>query len=708
MTMATKQENGKKTAGFTQGALRLFILLAASLLVFGALVLPGLVSQSNIPAGVGEVASQEILAPYSITFESKVLTERARTQAAAAVSPVFLPADPTISRHQYETLNSVLYYISAVRKDSFSTQEQKLGDLAAISSVKLTSSIAEQMLEFSDQDWQAIEIEARRVLEQVMRDTIRNDNAAQIRSNLPAVIDFSFQQEESQVVIALVSQLITPTSLFSEEQTNQAREQARAEIEPISRRIIAGEVVVRRGQIIREEDYEALNIFGLAKPVNQTDRFVTSAVITGTVSVLAALYYLRRQEQPFFSVKALLVIASLFIIFLALGRFMVMNRTIVPYLYPVAAFGITLSIIYNLELGVVMSLFLGILMVFDNTREAELGVFYIIPAIVGMLTIGRARRISAFLAAGLLTGLAALAVVVAFRLGDTYTDLIGLASLAASALINGLASGSLALLLQYVVSQILDIPTALQLLDVSRPDHPLLQYILRNAPGSYQHSLLVSNLAEQAAEAIGADRMLVRVGALFHDAGKANNPQFFIENQVKDKLDSHDNLDPVTAAATIIQHVHDGVALAKKYRLPSRVIDFMREHHGTMLTMYQYSQAATAADDPNTINKALFTYPGPKPQSRETAILMLSDGTEARSRSETPRTDEEIRSLIRKTIDMYKNEGQLDATDLTLKDLSTIEESFFRTLQRSYHPRIQYPNLRTNGNAVSKGSDSAG
>src|SRR5690606_24490439 len=144
-----------------------------------------------------------------------------------------------------------------------------------------------------------------------------------------------------------------------------------------------GEVVVRRGQIIREEDYEALNIFGLAKPVNQTDRFVTSAVITGTVSVLAALYYLRRQEQPFFSVKALLVIASLFIIFLALGRFMVMNRTIVPYLYPVAAFGITLSIIYNLELGVVMSLFLGILMVFDNTREAELGVFYIIPAIVG-------------------------------------------------------------------------------------------------------------------------------------------------------------------------------------------------------------------------------------------------------------------------------------------------------------------------------------
>ena len=706
--MAKKQDTNNKPAGFTQGVLRLLILIISSLLIFGCLVLPQLLSQSNIPSGVGEASSQEILAPYSITYESKVLTERARTQAAAAVSPVFLPSDPSISRHQFETLNSVLYYISAVRKDSFSTQEQKISDLAAIDSVTLSSAVSEQLLEFDEQTWQDIEAEARRVLEQVMRDTIRNDNMSQIRSNLPAVIDFSFGQDESQTVIALVSPLITPTSLFSEEQTNLAREQARAGIEPISRQIIAGEVVVRRGQIIREEDYEALNVFGLAKPVNQTDRIITSAVLTGTVAVITTLYFLRRKDQPFFSVKALLVIASMFILFLALGRFLVVDRTIVPYLYPVAAFALTLSIIFNLEIGVVLSLFLAILMVFDNTRDAELGVFYLVPAIVGMLTIGRALRISAFLAAGLLTGVTAMAVVVAFRLGDTYTDLLGLTSLVASALINGLASGSLALLLQYVVSQILDIPTALQLLDVSRPDHPLLQYMLRNAPGSYQHSLLVSNLAEQAAEAIGADRMLVRVGALFHDAGKANNPAFFIENQVKDKLDSHDNLDPATAAATIIQHVHDGVALAKKYRLPSRVIDFIREHHGTMLTLYQFSKATNAADDPTSVNKELFTYPGPKPQSRETAILMLSDGTEARSRSETPRTDDEIRALIRKTIDTYKNEGQLDATDLTLKDLSTIEDSFFKTLQRSYHPRIQYPTLRPNGNTEANGSNSAG
>lgn len=688
--------------------LGVLILLASSLLIFGALVLPELINRSNIPAGVGEVASQEILAPYSITYESKVLTERARTQAAAAVPAVFLPADPSISRRQYETLNNILYYITAIRKDSYSDQEQKLADLAAISAIQLSSTVSTQLLEIDDQTWQEVETEARRVLEQVMRDTIRSDNLTQIRSNLPAVLDFTLRQEESQMVIALVSPLITPTSLFSEEETNQMREQARAGIEPISRQIIAGEVIVRRGQIIRDEDYETLTIFGLVKPVNQTNRFITSGVLTGIIAVLAALYFVRRQDRPFFSTKALLVIAATFIIFLVLGRFLVMNRTILPYLYPVAAFAITLAILYDLEIGIVMGVFLAVLMVFDNPREAELGVFYVLPTIVGMLVIGRARRISAFLGAGLLTGLASMLVVVAFRLGDSATDLVGLASLTASALINGLTSGSLALLLQYLISQILDMPTALELLDISRPDHPLLQYILRNAPGSYQHSLLVSNLAEQAAEAIGADRMLVRVGALFHDAGKASNPQFFIENQVKEKLDSHDELDPVVASATIIQHVHDGVTLAKKYRLPSRVIDFIREHHGTMLTLYQYSQAVAAADDPASINKDLFTYPGPKPQSKETAILMLSDGTEARSRAETPRNDEEIRALIRKTIAMYKDEGQLDDTDLTLKDLHTIEDSFFKTLQRSYHPRIQYPNLRTRLNNTPEGGNSAG
>ncbi len=692
--MTKKQPASRPSSGFTQGAARILILIITCILVYLCLVLPDVINQANMPVAVGEVANQDILAPYSITYESKVYTERARMEAAAAVPPVYLPPDPSIARRQLETLNSILYYISTVRNDPYATREQKLEDLEALSEIKLNPSISAQILNLDDQTWQNIDKEARRVLELVMRDTIRNENVAQIRSNLPAVIDFSFPTEQAQVIIALVSPLIVPNSLYSEEQTNLAREQARATIEPISRQIIAGEVIVRRGQIIREEDLEALNIFGLAKPSNQTDQYITNAIMVGVLATLSILYFNRRQEQEFYNPKHLAIIAITFVVFLGLGRFLVVDRTIVPYLYPVAAFGLTLSIIYNFEFGTLISLFLSILLAFGKNREAELALFYLLPTLVGMLTIGRARHIGTFIGSGFVTGLLGMAVVAAFRLGDVYTDMVGLSTLVIASLVNGLLSGSFALLLQFIFAQVLDIPTTLQLIDISRPDHPLLQYILQNAPGTYQHSLLVANLCEQAAGAIGADRLLIRVGALFHDCGKANNPQFFVENQIKDKIDAHDDLDPATAAATIIQHVPDGVTLAKKYRLPSRIIDFIREHHGTMVTVYQYSQAIAMAENPEEVDKSLFTYPGPKPQSRETAILMLADGTEARARADAPHTDEELRELIQKSIAMYKDANQLEETDLTLKDLKTIEDSFFETLQRSYHPRIKYPQVQ--------------
>jgi membrane-associated HD superfamily phosphohydrolase len=294
-----------------------------------------------MPVAVGEVANQDILAPYSITFESRVYTESARMEAAAAVPPVYLPPDPSIARHQLETLDSVLYYISTVRNDSIANRDQKIEDLAALADIKLSASVAAQIVDMSDPAWQNIDKEARRVLELVMRDTIRNENLAQVRSNLPAVIDFSIPTEQAQVIIALVSPLVAPNSLFSEEQTNLAREQARATIEPISLQIMAGEVLVRRGQIIREEDLEALNAFGLAKPINQTNRYITSAILVGILAVLGSLYLNRRQDRDFYQVKHLGLIAAVFIAFLALGRFLIIDRTVVPYLYPVAAFGLT-------------------------------------------------------------------------------------------------------------------------------------------------------------------------------------------------------------------------------------------------------------------------------------------------------------------------------------------------------------------------------
>ena len=677
----------------SNGALKMVILIIACVLAFGALVLPDLLNQQTQMVAVGEVSSQEILAPYSVTFESRVLTDGARESAAAAVLPVYLPPDPDIARAQLEKLGNTLYFISTVRNDSYSTQIQKVQDLKSLGELSFMDSEYIDLLELSEQVWQAISVETSRVLEVVLRESIRNSQLGTVKSNLPASIDFSFPNDQTKLIISIVTPFIVPTSLFSEEQTQVARDQARSSIEPITRQIMAGEVLVRRGEIVSPGDLEALTAFGLGEPTDRAALLLSSGAIITVIAVLALIYYLKTKKESFSQLNSILLTAFFFLLFLWLAKFLVMDRTILPYLFPIAAFGLTLAIVFNLQFGSFYTLLLVALTVYGHIRSTELALYYLLPTIAGMLVLGKGRRVSSFLLTSVVISVMSTAVIIAFRLGDGNTDWIGIASLIGAGIFNGVASSTFALLLQNIFAFVLDVPTALQLMDISRPDHPLLQHILTNAPGTYQHSLQVSNLAEQAADAIGADRLLVRVGALYHDAGKAENPTFFIENQVRDKIDSHEDIDPNLAAATIIRHVTDGIALAKKYRLPSRIIDFMREHHGSNVTRYQYNHALDLADDPKDVDINDFRYPGPSPRSKETALLMLADGTEARARANTPRSDEEILAVIDSVFEVVQGNGQLDNTDLTLRDLQIIKKSFFNTLKQSYHPRIKYPEM---------------
>ena len=683
----------KETKRTKNGAFKVLVLIITCALAFAALVLPDLLNQQTQILTVGEVSSQEILAPYSVTFESRVLTDAARESAAAEVQSIYLPPDPNIARAQLETLSNTLYFISTVRDDNYSSQNQKVQDLKSLVGLRLTDAEYIKLLEVTEQEWQAISDESNRVLEFILRESIRNNQLGTVKSNLPASIDFSFPSDQTKLIISIVSPFIVPTSLFSEEETQLARDQARSEVEPIVRQIMAGEVLVRRGEIVSPGDLEALTAFGLGQPTDMTTLLLSSGAIMIVVAALVIIYYRRTRKETCAQLNSILLIALFFLLFLGIAKFLVMDRTILPYLFPIAAFGLTLSIVFNLEFSIFYTLLLVALTVFGHIRSTELALFYLLPTIAGMLVLRKGRRVSSFLFAGFVISFLSAAVIIAFRFGDGITDWVGITTLISAGLFNGVVSGTFALLLQNIFAFVLDVPTALQLMDISRPDHPLLQHILTNAPGTYQHSLQVSNLAEQAADAIGADRLLVRVGALYHDAGKAENPTFFIENQVRDQIDSHENVDPTATAATILRHVFDGVALAKKYRLPSRIIDFMWEHHGTNLTRYQYNQAIEMAEDPEDVDINDFMYPGPSPSSRETALLMLADGTEARARANTPRSDEEILEVIDNVFEVVQSTGQLDNTDLTLRDLQTIKQSFFNTLKQSYHPRIKYPEL---------------
>jgi cyclic-di-AMP phosphodiesterase PgpH len=255
--------------------------------------------------------------------------------------------------------------------------------------------------------------------------------------------------------------------------------------------------------------------------------------------------------------------------------------------------------------------------------------------------------------------------------------------------VNGVLSSLLAVGSFALLGRMFGILTTMQLLELANPTQPLLRRLLMEAPGTYHHSIMVGNLAERAAEVIGADSLLVRVAAYYHDIGKLERPWAFIENQADSIANVHDTLDPAESAQVIAAHVTDGIKLAEKYRLPPRIRDMIPQHHGTRTISFFYQQASERTTD--QVDAALFTYPGPRPQSREAAILMLSDSTEAAARAARDHSREAIEQLVDRIIRQRLEEGQFDDCNLTLRDLTRIKQSFVTLLTGIYHPRIPYP-----------------
>ncbi|HUV74995.1 MAG TPA: HDIG domain-containing protein, partial [Anaerolineae bacterium] len=281
-------------------------------------------------------------------------------------------------------------------------------------------------------------------------------------------------------------------------------------------------------------------------------------------------------------------------------------------------------------------------------------------------------------------------VVLVFRALEQDHDLLGTFQIAGASVANAVLAMSLTLGGFFLFSNVLKITTSLQLLELGRPTHPLLSELLLKAPGTYHHSLMVGNMAEQAAQAVGANPLLARVGAYYHDVGKILRPYFFAENQT-DGENPHDRLDPETSAKIIISHVKDGIQLAKKYGLPKEIQDFIPQHHGTAVSSYFYHQACAQGEGSEQADEKRFRYPGPRPHSREAAILMLADEAEAASRANRPRSVEEVEKLIDSLIRGRLEAGQLDDSELTLRDLQKVRGTFSSVLQGIYHPRIKYP-----------------
>jgi putative nucleotidyltransferase with HDIG domain len=384
----------------------------------------------------------------------------------------------------------------------------------------------------------------------------------------------------------------------------------------------------------------------------------------------------------------------LLVLFVSAALVMIPANTFLLYLFPMAALSILLAMLIDPHLSIMVTILVGLGVGYIAHGSLAFTVYTVMGGLIGFLSLGRMKRVSRVPWTGAYVALSNVTAVLVFDIAGGNYGALELSQLLLMGIANGVLSASLALIGFFMANSWMGITTSVRLLDLVQPTQPLLQQLLLHAPGTYHHSLLVSDLAEQAAERVGADALLTRVGAYYHDIGKMVQPEFFIENQ-QQMSNGHNGLDPRTSAQIIISHVKEGLKLAKKYRLPREVRAFIAEHQGTGLVKYFYHQALEQADDPGLVDEADFRYPGPRPQSKETAIVMLADSCEAAVRAERPTSTEEIDQTVHRVIIDKVSSGELDECDLTIHDLDQIRSTFVEMLGGMFHPRIKYPEKAT-------------
>lgn len=638
---------------------------------------------------IGSVPSEDVIARQGGTFTSEILTAQERENARASVPVVFDPPDPDVARQQTQLTQQILEFIDNVRSDTFASLDQKIADIKHITALRLEDDIITAILQLTDDSWSTVRSETISVLERVMRQSIRESELQNFRDQLPTQVSIRLTQLESQIVTAIVTDILRPNTFENPTKTQTAQDEAANAVDPQQRQFIVGQTVAPANTVVDELSYEALQQLGLlAENSNRGLRILRAFVASTLVMVLAGLYINRFEAQLFTTDKStMILVAVVFLIALLAARAVGVFTNI--YLFPAAALGILYVATTSPNLAIIGALGFAFLSSLMGRGSLEIATLFVVGNISAILTLRDAGRLNNYFISGVVIGIANTTVVAIFSVLisgniDDFTNIV-------AAFFSGIVIvPTTSFAAMYALTLMFNLPTAFKLIDLSQPSKPLLQRLLREAPGTYQHSLQVANLAEQAAEAINADAQLTHVGALYHDIGKMANTVFFTENQ--QHIDNpHDSLnDPYRSADIIISHVTEGDVIAKKYNLPTRIRDFIREHHGTTQVFVFYKKAIERAGSEEAVDINDFTYPGPIPQSRETAILMMADSCESAIRAIKPQSNKEIAEVVHRIIESKRTDGQLHASKLTLNDLQKIEDTFIDIFKGLFHPRIDY------------------
>jgi putative nucleotidyltransferase with HDIG domain len=680
-------------------AIGLLIIVAMGvILAFDSLAYP--IGGSN--AIVGGIATVDIRAPRGLTYTSAVATEERRDEVRQQVRPQYDYSPErasALSDQQLAAFDTTVGPVDAAFTavlDDTARQDALRNALP-----RLTTSGQQTLANLNQVQWTALRGEMTRVLEATERQEVRDTILPDVRGSLANRIAPRFSADQRALAGEILAPLVVPNSTYDDGATQRAREDAANAVDPVQFSVHKGEVIVPRGQAIDALTHEKLAAFGLLDAGADPARAAGWLLLAALSVVLLLGWIWRFRPEIWHRTPALLLIA-LVLIATVLAMKVTGDRSVLPYIVPTAAVGLLLAVLLDAGAALIVT---GMLALLGGAimGSVEFATYVLLGGTAGIVVIRRGDRLSHFVQAAIAIAIVNVAIVTVFTLlGDG--DATGLAELASAGLASAAGSGVAAVGSFLVIGNLFGITTSFQLLELANPSQSLLRRLLLETPGTYHHSLMVGNLAERAAEAIGADPLLARVAAYYHDVGKLTNPAGFIENQA-DGQNIHDELTPEQSVTLLKSHVTAGIDVAYTYKLPKPVIAFIPQHHGTALMSYFYARAkeqALVASGlrPDTggaraveaaVDERRFRHAGPKPQSREAAILMLADSVEASVRSLKTPDEGAIRAMVARIIRERLEDGQFDECDLTLRDLEKIREAFVAQLLGMYHRRIEYP-----------------
>lgn len=655
-----------------------------------------------------EVAQRDVQSTINATVIDESKTQELQKQAAASVQKVFQEDNYALAA-TYNEINMFYADMETILNSEDEDKKQQLKVLLENINVKTdvfqpgftTNQLVNFLVSKTQEDIGLIHQNSLTASQTAMSNPITAEALAGVYGQIIERTDLSsFSSEAKDIINIVVINSIRPNLIFNQEATDIAISNAIEAVQPVQKTIKAGEIIVRQGERVTAEQITLLEQLGIQKSPNSSITFVGICIFV-LITFLLIIEFLRRYYKEILeNDMMMLLIGIIFIIILLITRFITIIKigdqpevhALTGYLAPVAAGSMLIAILIDNRLAhfmtMIMAIFVGLL--FEGN-----GLFYAITAFVGgtagIFQVYRVNQTADLARAGLYIALVNIATILTLTLiAGNLTINVAVYAIVFG-VINGILSAVLTIGTLPYLESAFSITSMIKLLELANPNHYLLKRLLLEASGTYHHSLMVGNLAEASAESIDANPLLVRVGAYFHDIGKIKRPEYFVENQFG--FDNpHEKIAPALSALIVTSHVKEGVELAREASLPQIIIDFIEQHHGTGLAKYFYNRALEE-DREGCISEGSFRYEGPKPQSKELALVMLADSVEAAVRSLQNPTQDKIRNMVKMIIKDKLNDGQLDNSPLTFKDLEIVTNSFCKILEGVYHKRIEYPEV---------------